>query len=132
MLAGPRDAPDSPSEAKGASNPGFGFPADRRLRGAAAFERAFRSGKRASGKYFVVYRIAKSGQTACLGTVVSKRIAGNGVYRNRLKRLVREAYRILPEIVQPYDFVVRLKSRPDPKALLEASQELTKLFLSTP
>lgn len=80
----------------------------------------------------MVYRIAKSGQIACLGMVVSKRIAGNGVYRNRLKRLVREAYRIQPEKTQPFDFVVRLKARPDPKLLHEASQELTKLFLSTP
>ncbi len=132
MLAGPRDAPDSPSEANQASNPGFGLPADRRLRGAAAFERAFRSGQRKTGKYFVVYRIAKSGQIACLGMVVSKRIAGNGVYRNRLKRLVREAYRTQSEKTQPFDFVVRLKARPDPKLLHEASQELTKLFLSTP
>ena len=132
MLAGPRDAPDSPSEAVRASNPGFGLPAGRRLRGAAAFERAFRSGKRKAGQFFMVYRIARSGQVSCLGMVVSKRIAGNGVYRNRLKRLVREAYRTLPESVQPFDFVVRLKSRPDPKLLLEASRELTKLFLSTP
>ena len=132
MLAGPRDAPDSPSEARTVGISGFAFPANRRLRGAAAFERAFRSGQRRSGRFFVVYRIARGGQNSCLGMVISKRIAGDGVYRNRLKRLVREAYRTVPEQVQPFDFVVRLKARPDRELLHEASQELTQLFLSAP
>ena len=95
------------------------------------FERAFRSGRRSTGCFFVVYRIAKHGSQASLGMVISKRIAGDGVYRNRLKRLVRETYRIAPVQVQSFDFVVRLKSRPDRALLHEASQELSKLFLST-
>jgi ribonuclease P protein component len=132
MLAGPRDAPDSPSEASRVAIAAFAFPASRRLCGEAAFERAFRSGQRKSGQFFVVYRITKGGENACLGLVISKRIAGNGVYRNRLKRLVREAYRNLPEQVEPFDFVVRLKTKPDRTLLHEASQELTKLFLSAP
>jgi len=130
MLAGPRDAQDSPSKARSVAISGFAFPASRRLRGAAVFERAFRTGRRSTGRYFVVYRIAKEGPQACLGMVISKRIAGDGVYRNRLKRLVRETYRTAPGQIQSFDFVVRLKSRPDRALLQEASQELSKLFLS--
>lgn len=129
MLAGPRDAQDSPSEARSVVISRFAFPASRRLRGAAAFEHAFRTGRRSTGRYFVVYRVAKKGPQACLGMVISKRIAGDGVYRNRLKRLVRETYRTAPSQVQAFDFVVRLKSRPDHAVLQEASQELLTLFL---
>jgi ribonuclease P protein component len=137
MLAGPRDAPDSLSEASavaiaGFAIAGFSFPASRRLRGASVFERAFRTGQRRTGRFFVVYRITRGGQHPCLGMVISKRIAGDGVYRNRLKRLVRETFRTLPEQIQPFDFVVRLKARPDRELLHEASHELTKLFLGAP
>jgi ribonuclease P protein component len=131
MQGGLRDAPDSPSEASVAAR-SFAFPASRRLRGAVAFERAFRSGKRATGKYFVVYRLDSEGAPGGLGMVISKRTAGGGVHRNRIKRLVREVYRVSSGSVRAIDFVVRLKARPGVDMLSEARHELSRLLEGGP
>lgn len=129
MHGGRRDAPGSLSEASVASR-SLAFPAGRRLRGAAAFERAFRTGKRSTGQFFVVYRLDCEGSLGCLGMVISKRTAGGGVYRNRLKRLVREVYRKSSGPTRPFDFVVRLRSRPGIDLLSNARQELSRLLES--
>jgi ribonuclease P protein component len=76
-------------------------PADR-LHNSAEFRYLQRNGARAQGSHFVVYAGRFPGEDASrLGVTVSKRV-GIAVIRNRIKRRVRETYRlILRAMLQP-------------------------------
>ena len=75
-----------------------------RLKKAKDFDRVFRAGKRAfTNRLTLIYLPAK---TVKAGYAVGKK-HGKAVKRNRLKRLLREAFRtVLPEIGGNWFFVV--------------------------
>ncbi len=74
------------------------FPKERRLRRRADFLRVQNSDLRVTTKHFVFLFSANADASANarVGIVATKRV-GNAVVRNRIKRLVREAFRSLPE-----------------------------------
>lgn len=57
------------------------------------FERVFNEGKVLKSNTVVLYIVSNDLQYSRLGLVVSKKV-GNAVRRNRVKRLLREAYRL--------------------------------------
>ena len=74
-----------------------------RVRGTAEFRRAQRLGKKLVAPNFVLLVYARDEDDrgpARLGLVVSKRV-GNAVRRNRVKRLIREAFRSLQQLRAP-------------------------------
>ncbi len=79
----------------------FAFGASRRLRRHAEFARAQRSGRRGGTRHFTLL-VAPQGalplRPARLGLVVSRKIGG-AVERNRVKRLCRECFRTLPNLL---------------------------------
>lgn len=89
-----------------AKSPVAGLPPVRRLREAAAFRRVFADPRRFPGKGFTV--LARRGITpvARLGLAISKRSAARAVDRNRLKRIVRESFRLWARELPPVDLVV--------------------------
>ena len=92
----------------------YSFRPCHRLRSAADFERVYRSGKRAGDGLFAVNALANESGFARLGMSVSTRTVGNAVRRNRVRRIIRELFRLRQATLAPLDFVVT--SRPGARA----------------
>jgi ribonuclease P protein component len=110
----------------------------RRLSRSADFDRVFREGRSFASRYLVLHAFPRHGagatpedgeashghaadDAARLGISVGRRIGG-AVERNRVKRLLREAFRALgPELPPGYDFV--LVARPDAAELARREGE---------
>ena len=71
----------------------FRFTKQERLRKKKEFEKVFQEGKVLKNGKLVLYVMPNSLGVSRLGLVVSKKV-GNAVRRNRVKRLLREAYRL--------------------------------------
>lgn len=88
-----------------------------RLSRSADFERAYRRGQSAGNRYLVLYVFPREpGDHPRLGVSVSRRLGG-AVVRNRVKRLLREAFRTAPELPTGRDYVA--VARPDAADLAE-------------
>jgi len=81
-----------------------------RIRGAAAFARIFRVGKRLqANRVQLLFAPApeSAGRFAC---VIGAKQVPRAVDRNRLKRMLREAIRVRRPSLQSFDVIVRLRS----------------------
>ncbi|TAK88488.1 MAG: ribonuclease P protein component [Betaproteobacteria bacterium] len=85
----------------------FGLDAARRLRNKAQFEHLLRQGRRCTleGYTFFIERRAAGG--ARLGIVISRKHAALATDRNRIKRCIREAFRLEQETLGPLDLLIR-------------------------
>ncbi len=93
------------------------------------FLRVYKKGSRVHHKYFVLHFYPNGADFCRLGIKVGKKIAG-AVGRNRIKRLLREAFRLnIGTSVKGYDIVIVAKEGADSVAgLKEVSDALTLLF----
>jgi ribonuclease P protein component len=95
----------------------------RRLSRSGEFERVYREGRSHASRHFVVYAFPRSGddEDARLGVSVGRKLGG-AVERNRIKRLLREAFWANAEAVSPgHDFVI--VARPPAGELASAGGE---------
>ena len=69
------------------------FPARCRLREAAAFEKLLKHGARASDDFLSLWAAQNGLRDSRFGLIVSRK-HGNAVTRNRIKRRLREAFRL--------------------------------------
>ncbi len=68
------------------------FPSEFRLKKKADFKRVYESGTKRVGRYFTMF-VLPTEKEGRIGIVVSRKF-GKAVERNRVKRLIREAYRL--------------------------------------
>jgi ribonuclease P protein component len=94
------------------------------LRRQADFERIYRHGRRARGKWLTVVMLPRDDEPICRAAfVVSRKVARQAVRRNRLRRRLREALRVLrkqQELSTPADLIVI----PAPQAVEAAYADL--------
>ena len=80
--------------------------------GAGAVAATLKGGKVVRAARFHLYRLATAFDYPRLALVVPKRLAPRAVTRNRIRRLVREAFRMHQERLGAIDCVVRLVKAP--------------------
>ncbi len=73
--------------------PGARFRPHERLKDARQFQQVFRRKRSAGDAHLVVYGLENQRDYSRLGLSISKRKVGSAVRRNRVKRLIREAFR---------------------------------------
>lgn len=96
-----------------------------RLRQKADFDRVYKTGARAGDGLFAVNALANALGHARIGMSVSAKSVGNAVNRNRVRRFVREYFRLLRPELPALDFVVtsRAGAREATREQLRASLE---------
>ena len=97
----------------------LGFPPAHRLRTRWEFAACFDAGRRYHGKAFLLFVLPRQDRDAPwrLGMAISKKV-GNAVVRNRVKRVLRECFRLgAPSVVSALDIVVVAKKSLNPGEL---------------
>ena len=86
------------------------YPHPEKLKKSREFLRVYKKGKKHWDAYFVVYVYKTQQSLPRLGITASKKV-GISVQRNRVKRLIREAFRMLKsDLKKNYDIVVVSRS----------------------
>lgn len=89
----------------------LGFRCEHRLRKTDEFSSVFAFRKSHRGKYFAMFHRPNASASARLGFVVAKKHVHSAVARNRVRRIVRESFRLQRANLPHYDIVVRVSVR---------------------
>lgn len=83
------------------------FGADRKIAGRSAFEPLLRDGQRRSLSGYIFYLRRRTEGPPRLGILVTRRHAALATGRNRIKRCIREAFRLEQDRIGSLDVLVR-------------------------
>ena len=108
----------------------FGFSKKERITHPQDFRKAMKSGKRMNSKNFVLFLQRNKSGFNRLGIVVKKEI-GPAVYRNRIKRYVREFFRLHKHQVKgSFDIVLLVKKGTSINRYCDVEKELRRCMIS--
>jgi len=107
-----------------------GFSRQERLRKRVDFLRLSHEGQKIHSANFIVLWKERPEQSVRLGVTVSGKV-GNAVVRNRVKRLVREFYRLNKDLFAPVDYNIVAKQGAARLDFGEVSQELGRAVQRT-
>lgn len=103
-------------------------PHPERLKRRWEFQRGYKKGRKYWNRDFVVYVYRNAFDNTRLGVTASKKI-GNSVKRNRVKRLIREVFRLSKHRIRPgYDIIVVSRSPAIHLKYQQAQDTLVHLF----
>jgi ribonuclease P protein component len=87
------------------------LPVQLRLRRKRDFDAAYARGRRLNDGFFTVIATANESGVPRLGLAVAVRAAGGAVARNRLRRIIRESFRLHRHSLPACDLVVSVRPR---------------------
>ena len=101
------------------------LPAQLRLRRKSDFDAAYARGRRLGDGFFAVIATMNEAGAPRLGMAVAVKVAGGAVRRNRIRRIIRESFRLHQRSLPALDLVVsaRPPARAASAAQLHASLE---------
>jgi ribonuclease P protein component len=92
------------------------------------FSRVYHKGHFVSGRHVVLHYLRRKGAQNRLGVTASRKIRGS-VRRNRVKRLLRESYRLMEHRLLPgYDLILVGRETADEPDYHKISREMERLF----
>lgn len=84
----------------------YGFRKENRLLTSSEYDRVFKQAiHRINAREFLMLAADREAGVSRIGTVVSKKVAGNSVERNRIRRLIKESFR-LSKVADGVDVVI--------------------------
>jgi ribonuclease P protein component len=104
------------------------FPAARRLRRKWEFDQLYARGKRLGNNHFGITAHPNTLGMARLGLAVASKPFGGSVPRNRLRRLIRESFRLRQHDLPPVDLVVSARPRAKDASAIELRASLDGLW----
>jgi ribonuclease P protein component len=111
-----------------------GYSRRHRFAARGSFGPLLRGGRKARGRFATIHTAPRRGGFSRLGIALTRRNVPLASDRNRLKRLVREAFRRHPVKSSGIDCVVTLRERLDAASVAGVLDEIRALFdqLATP
>jgi ribonuclease P protein component len=98
------------------------------LRRKAQFEAAYANGRRLGDGYFSVTVSPNKAGIPRVGLAVAVKVAGNSVKRNRIRRLIRESFRLSQLEIPPVDLIVSARPRARDASNAELRASLAALW----
>jgi ribonuclease P protein component len=111
-----------------AARKGLTLPAQKRIRRKADFDAAYARGRRLGNGFFGVTASWNDKGWPRLGLAVSVRTAGGGVERNRIRRIIRESFRLHQYELPAVDLVVSARHPARDASGAELHESLTALW----
>ncbi len=95
----------------GGGREGLTLPAKRRVRRKADFDAAYARGQRFGNGFFAVTVYSHEQPGPRIGLAVSNRTSGGSVQRNRIRRVIRESFRLHQRELPSVDLIVSARAR---------------------
>ncbi|HEY7534675.1 MAG TPA: ribonuclease P protein component [Thermodesulfobacteriota bacterium] len=105
----------------------FDFPSNLRIRKSSEFEEVFKKGNRLNGDHYTLVYKENSLGFPRLGLVVGKK-CGNVIERNRIKRIIREIFRLNKPLFNSLDLLVIAKRKSEALNYNDAEGEIKRIF----